>query len=125
MDLETGPEFSFDVPEAHDWFLVRGVIGFNSFGPWQPWYYYPRSEAFDVIDKWPDGPYEGPGTLVVFARRQDCDDCACFEVVDGHVNKIHLIHGWTPSGYSIDETYDNFWNWLKSTVDDIRELMTS
>jgi hypothetical protein len=58
---------------------------------------------------------------VAFARRQDGDDIACFEVGPQGVNSVVIIHGWTDAGYDIVAKYRTFWEWLKSVIDDIAE----
>jgi hypothetical protein len=72
-----------------------------------------------ISERWPKGPMH----LIAFAKRQDNDDLACFEVVGKGTNRVVLVHGWTPEGYTILRTFDTFWAWLKSVVDDIEELV--
>ena len=82
---------------------------------------FPRFyEHFKVDEKWKDSKSVGP--LIAFARRHDNDDIACFMPSDGTV-KVVLIHGWTPTGYDVVATYDRFWDWIKSAIDDIAELV--
>lgn len=56
-------------------------------------------------------------------RTPDCDDLACFVVTpDDVATKIAVVHGWmTPEGYSIDHVFDDFWEWLKFVIDEMRD----
>ncbi len=64
--------------------------------------------------------------LLAFARRQDCDDIACFELPSIETPRVILIQGWTRSGeaYDLVASYSNFWDWMKSVIDDIAEWST-
>ena len=119
METFRKPDFDFDVPVGYSWLIDRNLVGFTPESGLQPWYFVPEGQVIDLSRKWPSGP---SGTrLVVFARRQDCDDLACFEVTDQRATRIVLVHGWTEAGYSILQKSDDFWEWLKSVVDDIAE----
>jgi hypothetical protein len=111
------PEFPFPVPKGYGWLLARGLVGFATWGPLQPWHYLERSHARWVSETWPLGPHLRP--LFAFAKRQDNDDYACFEVVGNRVTAVVLIHGWTSSGYDVLATYATFWDWLKAILDDV------
>ena len=99
--------------------IDRGLVGFAPFSALQPWYFLDSNQRFDVTSHWPNGPSTHP--LLVFARRQDNDDMACFEWTGDRVGRVVLIHGWTESGYSIDSYFNTFWDWLKAVVDDIAD----
>jgi len=113
------PQFSFPVPKGYLWLLERGLVGFEPLSRLQPWHYLDAGGAFDVTQRWPQGPH--PDQLVAFAKRQDRDDLACFSISSGLVTGVVVIHGWTPEGYSVLATHQTFWIWLKSVVDDIAE----
>lgn len=119
MTDATRPDVDFEPPPGYTWLLERGIAGYESFGPLQPWHYLPARDVFEVSELWPDGPL--PGRLVVFARRQDCDDLACFELSARRVTGLWNIHGWTGSGYDALAAFDSFWDWLKAVTDDIAE----
>jgi hypothetical protein len=108
-------------PKGYGWLIERGIIGYEPFGPLQPWHYLEGNKIFCVSDIWPTGPHKG--LLISFAKRQDCDDYACFDVEESLVRSIMVIHGWTSSGYDILAIYKSFWEWLKSVIDDIAELV--
>lgn len=120
LDLSSRePHFDFVTPRGYKWLLERGLVGYYDYSALEPWYYLERDEVFSVTDEWPQGPHRG--RLIAFARRQDCDDIACFDVGPQGVNSIVIIHGWTSTGYDIIASYRTFWEWLKSVIDDIAE----
>lgn len=58
--------------------------------------------------------------LIPFAKRDDCDDIACFEV--GKDNKVQIIHDFASAGYEQRKEYDCFWGWFRDAVEEmIRE----
>ena len=58
--------------------------------------------------------------LVPFARRDDNDDIACFEV--GKEPKVQIIHDFASEGYEERGEYDDFWSWMKMAVDELIEV---
>jgi hypothetical protein len=119
MDATRSCSFAFAVPRGYWWLLQRGLVGYDQFTALQPWHYLDRVSAFSVSERWPS--VSGGSDLFAFARRQDCDDLACFKVEAGSVAGIVIVHGWTAVGYEVVIEYQNFWEWLKSVVDDIAE----
>lgn len=57
--------------------------------------------------------------LVPFARRDDSDDIACFEV--GKEPKVQIIHDFASEGYEQRGEYAGFWDWMKVAVDELIE----
>lgn len=55
--------------------------------------------------------------LIPFARRDDCDDIACFEVGKG--NKVQIILDFASAGYEQIKEYDCFWDWFKDAVEEM------
>lgn len=55
--------------------------------------------------------------LVPFARRDDSDDIACFEV--GKVPKVEIIHDFASEGYEQRGEYDCFWDWMRAAVEEL------
>ena len=55
--------------------------------------------------------------LVPFARRDDCDDIACFEV--GKNGKVQIIHDFASCGYEQKQEYENFWSWFRSAINEL------
>jgi hypothetical protein len=109
----------FEFPMGYQWLLDQGVAGCKPFSQLQPWYYLPKEECFWVSDVWNNVIDR---RLFAYARRQDCDDIACFSVSeDGDVLGVVLIHGWTDNGFDICKEYPEFWDWLKDVINDISE----
>ena len=114
------PDFDFEVPIGYNWLIKHNLVGFDAFSTLEPWYYLDKNEYFVASQKWPDGPYSD--RLVAFAKRQDCDDIACFGIQSQRVQHIVVIQGWTETGYDVVDTYSSFWEWMKSLIDDISEI---
>lgn len=57
--------------------------------------------------------------LIPFARRDDCDDIACFEV--GKELKVQIIHDFASEGYEQRGEYNDFWEWMKVALDELIE----
>ena len=104
------PTFAFSVPRGY------GLLANTAL---QPWHYLSAEQVIDVTERWPAGP--STARLVAFARRQDNDDLACFEVIDDSARRIVVVHGWTPEGYAVVRTFDHFWDWLKAVIDDVAQ----
>lgn len=108
---------------GYQWLIDRGLVGFDAFSQLQPWHYMSQRECFWATERWP-GVTEK--RLVVFARRQDCDDLACFIVSpDNSVKGVALIHGWTGAGFDLIQEFPDFWEWLRHVVKDVAEWVES
>ena len=57
--------------------------------------------------------------LIPFARRDDCDDIACFEV--GKEHKVQIIHDFASAGYEQRKEYACFWDWFKEAIEEMIE----
>lgn len=110
------------MPAPYRWVLEKGLAGFEPWTALQPWYFLREAEVFEPTATWPAGPSKA--RLVAFARRQDCDDIACFEFGSGEPDSVVVIHGWTEEGYSIDSRHASFWDWMKTVIDDIAQWMS-
>jgi hypothetical protein len=120
MNSSQIPNFDFVPPKGYRWLIDRKLVGFDDDeSPLQPWHYLSSRYAFDLSKRWPNVP--ASGRLFAFAKRQDNDDLACFEVVGNQASRVVLVHGWTPEGYWPLQTFDTFWEWLKAVVDDVEE----
>lgn len=107
------------LPMGYRWLLDRGLVGYDAFTQLQPWHYLPLEQCFSASDRWPGVTDK---RLIAFAKRQDCDDLACFVVADDNtVNGVALIRGWTGTGYDLCREFSDFWAWLKHVVDDIAD----
>lgn len=110
-------------PKGYSWLQKQQLIGFKEFSQLQPWYYIPQEQFFWATEKWMGITEDN---LLVFARRQDNDDLACFKVLEnGTITEILLIHGWTSSGFEIIKSFSSFWEWLHSVIDDVEECVES
>lgn len=105
------------LPAGYQWLVDRALVGHEPFTQMQPWHYLPQEQCFWASDRWPGVTDK---RLLVFAKRQDCDDLACFIVSENNtVQGVALIHGWTVKGYDFCQEFNDFWAWLKHVVDDI------
>lgn len=57
--------------------------------------------------------------LIPFARRDDNDDIACFEIEKG--GKVELIHDFTTEGFEQKREFEDLWEWIKFAVDEMIE----
>lgn len=55
--------------------------------------------------------------LVPFAKRDDRDDIACFEVGKG--NKVQIIHDFASDGYEQRIEYESFWDWFRDAIEEM------
>jgi hypothetical protein len=55
--------------------------------------------------------------LVPFARREDNDDVACFEMGKGR--KVFVIHDYASEGWERRKEFSDFWSWLEDTIKDM------
>lgn len=66
-------------PKGYEWFIEKKLVGFDAFTQLQPWYFISTEEMFWATESW---PYVINEKLLIFTRRQDIDDLACFSVKD-------------------------------------------
>lgn len=57
--------------------------------------------------------------LIPFARRDDCDDIACFEVGKG--DKVQIVHDFASAGWEQRKEYACFWDWFRDAVEEMIE----
>lgn len=55
--------------------------------------------------------------LIPFAKRDDRDDIACFEVGKG--NKVQIIHDFASDGYEQRIEYESFWDWFRDAIEEM------
>lgn len=55
--------------------------------------------------------------LVPFARRQDNDDIACWDVAQGQ--KVTVVHDFAVTGWEARDTFPDFWAWFRQAVEDM------
>lgn len=107
-------------PSGYQWLVKRGLVGFAPNTQLQPWYFLEADNIFDAAQKWSDGVLSDR-PLMVFAKRQDNDDLACFYYKSRETPKVAIIEGWIGNNYDVVAIYDSFWEWLKAIIDDIQE----
>lgn len=81
----------------------------------EPWYIMDLEQILSRIkglkERYPQR------NLIPFAKRDDSDDIACFEVNKGET--VHVIHDFASSGYEQRKSYNNFWQWFKEAIDEM------
>ncbi|MBU1218205.1 SMI1/KNR4 family protein [Myxococcota bacterium] len=113
-------KFPFSVPVGYKWIIMQSLAGFEPNSALQPWYFLPYEEIFLVNERWPF--IEEHTQLYSFARRQDCDDLACFSLIDGILQpNVVVVHAWTPEGFEVSVRFKSFWDWLRNVVNDIED----
>lgn len=55
--------------------------------------------------------------LIPFARREDNDDIACFEIGGG--SKVFIIHDYASEGWEHRKEFSDFWDWFECVVKDL------
>ncbi|MCM1235244.1 MAG: hypothetical protein NC489_34520 [Ruminococcus flavefaciens] len=55
--------------------------------------------------------------LIPFARRDDNDDIACFEV--GKSNRVQIIHDFAEEGFEQRKEFICFWDWFRAAIDEM------
>ena len=55
--------------------------------------------------------------LIPFARRDDGDDIACFEVGKG--SSVQIIHDFAGEGFEQKKEYECFWEWFRDAIDEM------
>ena len=64
-----------------------------------------------MSQRYPDRKY------IPFARRDDCDDIACFEYGKG--DAVFIVHDYASAGFEEHKRYDNIWGWFKDAIDEL------
>lgn len=55
--------------------------------------------------------------LIPFAKRDDCDDIACFEVGKGET--VQIIHDFASPGWEQVREYNCFWDWFSAAISEM------
>lgn len=81
------------------------------------WYIMDEKRVIDRLkglkERYPDRK------LMPFARRDDNDDIACFELDKGE--KVQIIHDFASAGYEQRKEYNDFWDWLEEAIKEMIE----
>ena len=57
--------------------------------------------------------------LIPFARRDDNDDIACFEV--GYGERVFIVHDFASEGWERRQEFDSFWAWFMIAINELVE----
>lgn len=79
-------------------------------------WYLMNSEQVDIRIKGLKSRYPSRN-LIPFARRDDSDDIACFEVEKG--NSVQIIHDFAGEGFEQRKEYKCFWDWFRDAIDEM------
>lgn len=110
---------SCEPPKGYVWVAKQGIMGFQEFSQFQPWYLCGIEEILPLHQRWPS--FKGQHVLIPFARRQDCDELACFKLELGQVVGINVIHYslGPPVFCEVCEEYQTFWDWVRGIIKDV------
>jgi hypothetical protein len=101
-------DISVSLPEELVRIASQGLINLS------PWHVMPR----ELTKKRMAGLRGRYRTQYVpFARRQDNDDLACID--PGRLGCVVVVHDFSTEGKERVATYDTFWDWFRSAVDDM------
>jgi hypothetical protein len=107
--------------ERPDWFMYPGEFirlvetGITRFPPWR------IIEATSVVSRMNGLRERYPNReLVPFATRLDCDDLACWE--RGKMPAVVVIHDFASSGWEQQRSFEGFWDWFRSAINDFIEF---
>lgn len=79
-------------------------------------WYLMSSEQVDIRIKGLKARYPSRN-LIPFARRDDSDDIACFEVGKG--NRVQIIHDFAGEGFEQRKVFECFWDWFRDAIDEM------
>ena len=104
-------------PNALRWFLYQNLNSFT------PWHLIQDPSECDFAAKAFHREDVSNGEVFVFARRQDCDDFAGFEIINGELtDKVIHFHPVFSSGSSNPSSERN-WNIVCGVFDDVFEFI--
>jgi hypothetical protein len=85
----------------------------------EPWYFLEGKPLRDTLaglsERYPERK------LVPFARRQDNDDIACWQVGD---DGVFVVHDFASSGWERRDQFGTFYEWMRRAVEDLIEFDT-
>lgn len=55
--------------------------------------------------------------LIPFARRDNNDDIACFEM--NHGERVFIVHDYASEGWERRQEFDAFWSWFVSAIKEL------
>lgn len=114
LDLLTEKERpqGFSYPRQFNRLIERGLTDL------EPWYFLEgkllRDTMVGLAERYPDRK------LVPFARRQDNDDVACWQV--GASGEVFVIHDFASPGWEQRGQFAGFYDWVRRAVEDFIEF---
>ena len=104
-------EKGFVYPESYIKIIELNLLDFDY------WYIMDEEQALKRLaglrERYPER------YLVPFARRDDNDDIACFDISEPE--KVQIIHDFASSGNEQRRTYDDLREWLQDAVSELIE----
>ncbi len=106
-----------ELPEAFSYpseFIRVVELGLTNLEPW--WILTGdllRDRFKGIVRRYPER------SLVPFARRQDNDDVACWDVSD---DRVVVIHDFASAEKVVCAEFQDFYSWLRQAVDDLIEF---
>ena len=101
----------FEYPETYEKLLKLKLFDFDV------WYLIPEEQAqrrlLALQERYPSTK------LIPFARRDDNDDIACFEV--GEENRVQIIHDFVSYGFEQRAELQDLWEWVENAVKEMVE----
>ena len=108
LEFSDTPEW-LDLPEEYQILISQGLVNFD------PWILMPRESVIKRMLKLHE---RFPGRkLFPFAKREDCDDLACWEEANG----IVVIHDFASPGFEGGQESYSFWDWFRKVVEEMIE----
>ncbi|WP_270993737.1 hypothetical protein [Listeria seeligeri] len=99
----------FNYPKAYLKAIELNLVDFDN------WYFIEADQAIrryqSLSDRFPTRK------LVPFARKDDNDDIACFEIGKGKV--VQIIHDFTTEGYEQRGQFMDLWAWMQYALDEL------
>jgi hypothetical protein len=113
-----------EAPVAFCAIVARRMIGFTAFTAFEPWQLCGVEEIEPLSRRWPSVRLQQD--LIPFARHQGSDDLACFQLhrigsatTIAGIREVHYDLG-PPVYVELGAEFADFWQWLHSTLDDVR-----
>jgi hypothetical protein len=102
-------------PNALRWFLAQGLFSFT------PWHFVRKADEMAFAANAFGREDVSHREVFVFARRQDCDDFAGLELVDGNItNKVLCFH---PVFADSSKPSPRTWQIVSATYEDVFEFV--
>ena len=103
---------NINYPKGFDWLFKSQLPLFEPNSSLNPWYFL-RKENYACIKN----------NLYVFARRQDCDDIFCFEVMNNEIFKYHIVEFRSTESFDMVQSFDTFWDCFRAMIEDIESII--